>query len=169
MWLSIKRNNDNHHHWKSIPKYVARKSWWFVREKVPENVETSEVFKARCKAENVRDWQDNKQEQTWEKLPNKLLMQQFWRIQGLRKREMKWHKNTRGLRKCGIYWQKWSDSDLSSGNTLKETPWMSESDWGQYVSWDEPEHCCFGMSKDLEKGHGTAKISNGSLRSLVVA
>ena len=45
---------------------------------------------------------------------------------------------------------------------------MSESDWGQYVGQDEPEDCCFGISKDLKKGHGTAKISNGSLRSLVV-
>ena len=49
---------------KVFQKCIARKSWWFVREKVAENVETSEAFKARCKAENVSDWQDNKQEQT---------------------------------------------------------------------------------------------------------
>ena len=29
-----------------------------VREKVPESVGTTEVFKARCKAENFTHWQD---------------------------------------------------------------------------------------------------------------
>ena len=48
-------------------------------------------------------------------------------------------------------------------------PEYLKNNWGWYVGEDVSEDCSFGISKDLEKVHGTVKISTAldSLRPLV--
>ena len=70
------------------------------------------------------------------------------------------------IEKCGIYWQIVIGALGAIPGGLSE---YLENDWGWYVSEDVSEDCSFGISNDLEKVHGTVKISTAldSLRPLV--
>ena len=47
------------------------------------------------------------------------------------------------------------------GTVPRRLPEYLRNDWCRYVGGDDPEDCSFEIIKDLERGHGTVKISTG--------